>query len=102
MSEQYCPECGHKNPGEARFCMQCATPLAGQQSPAAGSGSPQRERTDWATIVAAVLAFLSLRHMSRKARDTTIVVLLLMLFFGCPMVCGFMAFAMEWFARLFQ
>ena len=64
---------------------------------------PEQERgTDWAAIVAAVLAFLGLRHMTRKARQTTIVVVLIMMFFGCPMVCGFIAFVMEWFGSFFR
>jgi hypothetical protein len=115
MNRQYCPECGHENPVEARFCMDCGHPLDGPAPVAAGGGyvpsgsrgtarSHQREDggTDWAAIAAAVLAFLSLRHMSRKARDTTIVIAFLTLFFGCPMACGFLMFVMDWFARLLQ
>ena len=115
MNRQYCPECGHENPIEARFCMDCGHGLNGPARLAAGEGyrpgesggtsqAYQRENggTDWAAIAAAVLAFLSLRHMSRKARDTTIVVTFLVLFFGCPMVCGFVMFVLDWFARLFQ
>lgn len=107
MSRQFCPECGHENPGEAQFCMSCAHPLtteaASRQtaqpapvSPAADSG------TDWASIVAAVVAFLSLRHMSRKARGTVVVVTILVLFFGCPMVCGFATFVVDSVLKLFQ
>jgi hypothetical protein len=62
----------------------------------------QDSGTDWATLVAAVLAFLSLRHMSRKARQTTVVVALLFVFFGCPMVCGFAMYMVDSVLRLFQ
>jgi hypothetical protein len=48
-----------------------------------------------------LLAFVSLRHLSRKARGAAFVILFLLLFFGCPMVCGFVMYVMEWFARLF-
>ncbi|MEJ2209821.1 MAG: zinc ribbon domain-containing protein [Anaerolineae bacterium] len=108
MSSTYCPECGHQNPAEARFCMNCGHPLAGQPARAAQANAaptavrPGSEGTDWAGIVAALLAFLSLRRMSRKARGTAIVIAFFVLFFGCPMVCGFMAFTMEWAANLFQ
>ena len=27
-----CPNCGHENPAEAKFCSQCGTPLAGPES----------------------------------------------------------------------
>lgn len=103
MNNKYCPECGHENPAGARFCMDCGYPLAGQPArvppPAA---RPDSEGADWAAIAAAILAFLSLRHMSRKARGTTFVIGFLVLFFGCPMVCGFVAFVMEWAANLFR
>ena len=107
MDSTYCPECGHQNPADARFCMECGHRLAGQPArmvrpdvrPVARSGDAG---TDWAGIAAAVLAFLSLRHMSRKARGTAFVLLFLVLFFGCPMVCGFIGFTMEWAANLFR
>jgi len=70
-----------------------------------GSVTPhpaQEQGTDWAAIVAAILAFLGLRHMTRKARQTSIVIVLIMMFFGCPMVCGFIAFVMEWFGSFFR
>ena len=120
MSQQFCPECGHGNPTEARFCMDCGSLLASpgvpvhdQESGQDRSGHSVSERTapvyqpnsggtDWAAIAAAVLAFLSLRHLSRRARGTAIVVAFLVLFFGCPTVCGFAMYVMEWFARLFQ
>lgn len=97
MSDRYCPECGQQNPAGARFCMQCGYALAGE--PAARPGS---QGTDWAGIVAAVLAFLSLRRMSPRARNMTLLVVFLVLFFGCPMVCGFVGFVMEWAASLFR
>jgi predicted amidophosphoribosyltransferase len=128
---RYCPECGRENPRAARYCMDCAYPLAGVPAPnwsrdsglATGQrGDAAREpalseawgpdrglisatplsqsKTDWATIIAAVLAALSLQNMSRKARQTTIAIVLLVLLFGCPMACGFLMFVMEWIARL--
>lgn len=118
MSQQFCPECGHGNPIEARYCMECGSPLdspgaqaqdnrpeqniAGQPVAARAGPAPQPSGrgTDWAAIAAALLAFLSLRHLSRRARNTTIVIAFLVLFFGCPMVCGFVMYVMEWFARL--
>jgi hypothetical protein len=126
MSEQHCPECGKKNPGEARFCMQCGTSLIDRPAPkrsastvdgiAGGAGlyvpspeqstapaAPAQEKgTDWAAIAAAILGLLTLRHMSRRARDTVLVIAFLMLFFGCPMVCGTVAFVMQWFSNLFH
>lgn len=65
-------------------------------------GADGQQGTDWAAIVAAVLAFLGLHHMTRKARQTTVVIVLIMMFFGCPMVCGFIAFVMEWFGSFFR
>jgi hypothetical protein len=88
--------------------MNCGHPLAGQPArtppPEAHPVAvpPGNEGTDWAGIVAAILAFLSLRRMSRKARGTALVIVFLVLFFGCPMVCGFVAFTMEWAANLFR
>jgi hypothetical protein len=35
-------------------------------------------------------------------RQTFILVLFLMLFFGLPMVCGFVAFMLQWIGRLFS
>jgi len=108
MNSTYCPECGHQNPIEARFCMDCGHPLAGppvRTNPAYNRPAavrPDSGGTDWAGIVAAILAFLSLRHMSRKARGTALVIVFLVLFFGCPMMCGFIAFTMEWAANLFR
>ena len=83
--------------------MDCGAPLAGPAAPAVpATRRPGSEGTDWAGIVAAILAFLSLRHLSRKARGTAFVLLFLALFFGCPMVCGFIGFTMEWAANLFR
>jgi len=47
-----------------------------------------------------VLASLGLWHISRKARQTAVLMLLLILFFGLPMVCGFAASVLDWLARL--
>jgi len=107
VSTRYCPECGHEHPADARFCMYCGCMMpdaAGRQPtlPPEPAPAPQSQGTNWAAIAAGFLAFLGLRHASRKARQTAIVVILFMLFFGCPMMCGFVAFVMEWFAALFQ
>lgn len=110
MNNQYCPECGHENPVKARFCMGCGYGLAGQPVPRheypaqeVAPATTRHDRSpDWAAIAAAVLAFLSLRHMSRRAQGTAIVIAFFVLFFGCPMVCGFVMFVMEWFSSLFQ
>jgi hypothetical protein len=126
MSKQYCPECGQENPIEARFCMNCGLSLTNEPAPRhphsttegkakgaalyvpspAPSTAPVdatgAKGTDWAAIAAAILAFLSLRHMSRRARDTVLVIAFLTLFFGCPMICGFVAFMMQWFSNLFH
>ena len=120
---QYCPECEGENPVEARYCMNCGRYLASYATPTTGSnvsashaplaatahpGSasqvyrPGERGFDWAAAIAAALAFLSLRRLSHGTRGGCTVLLLLMLFFGCPMVCGFITFAMDWFARLFQ
>jgi ribosomal protein L40E len=106
-NKQYCPECGHENPGEARFCMDCGYSLGGEPAANAARRPTAESRSrdsgpDWAGIAAAVLAFLSLRHMSRKARDTTIVLAFLLLFFGCPMACGFAMFVVDSVVKLFQ
>jgi hypothetical protein len=115
MNQQYCPECGHENPVEARFCMDCGYALSGRPTLAVGREPGQRmvggphpiptrgdSGTDWAGIAAAVLAFLSLRHMSRRARQTTIAITFLVLFFGCPMACGTVMFVVDSFLKLFQ
>jgi uncharacterized membrane protein YvbJ len=117
LSEQFCPECGKENPQEARFCMNCGRSLAGEERyPASGPAlrvpDPAQETgrattrssnaPDWAAIAAAVLAFFSLRHMSRRARQTFFLIAFFVLFFGCPLACGFVAYVMEWIARLFQ
>lgn len=118
MTKRSCPGCGHEHPADARFCMYCGYlltdgPAVGENPgpdgqprsvvPAdASPAAPTDRGTDWAAILAAFIAFLSLRRMSRQARQTTIIIVLLMMFFGCPMVCGFVAFVMEWFANLFQ
>jgi len=116
VAERTCSECGRVHPADARFCMYCGYLLsdepAASQNPASNPGTAQHDAaaaypagergTDWATIVAAVLAFLGLQHMTRKARQTTVVIVLLMMFFGCPMVCGFVAFVMEWFGSFFR
>jgi hypothetical protein len=39
--------------------------------------------------------------MSRKARQTAVIILFLLAFFGCPMACGTIAFLVEAIARLF-
>jgi ribosomal protein L40E len=119
MSQQFCPECGHENPVAARYCMECGSSVdrpdaqvrghrTGQRAlrrPVAESPAPDPQPggqgTDWAAIATAILAFLSLRRLSRGARNATIVTAFLVLFFGCPMVCGFVMYVMEWIARLF-
>ncbi len=101
MSRQFCPECGHENQAEARFCMNCGHALAGEVSPASADKA-RGTGTDWLGIVAAILAFLSLRHMSRKAWQTTIVIAFLVIFFGCPMVCSFAMFGVDSVLKLFQ
>jgi hypothetical protein len=126
MNKQHCSECGQENPVEARFCMNCGLSLTGEPatrhprsategkaemaalyvpSPAHSTApaDPSRAKdTDWAAIAAAIVAFLSLRHLSRRARDTVLVIAFLTLFFGCPMICGFVAFVMQWFSNLFH
>ena len=121
MANQYCPECGKENPADARYCMACGlaldddgrsqqiigvsttrangSPIGGR---AAGAAPAGESGTDWAEIAAAALAFLGLRHLSRKGRQTAIAITFLVLFFGCPMVCGFAMFLVESFAALFQ
>jgi len=105
MSRQFCPGCGHENPIDARFCMECGCLLTGE--PAArqlAAYPPPAEDTgpDWGAIAAAALAFLSLRHLSRRARGPVILITFFVLFFGCPMVCGFVMFVMDWFAQLIR
>lgn len=111
MSTRYCPECGHPNPADARYCMNCGTLQGGQPGVDAAGGyvppprAPGIDR-DWTTslgtVLAAALAFLSMRHMSRKARQTTILFAFLMFFFGCPMICGCVMAGIEGLARLVQ
>ncbi len=107
MSRQLCPECGHDNPGDARFCMECGAAL-GERLPAAPPGParsappPKEEGVNWAAIVAAVLAFLSLRRASRKARGLTVLLILFMAFFVCPMACGFGVYVVDQFFGLFR
>lgn len=131
MSEQYCPECGHENPINARFCMDCGRSLTPESAPSVphvlstAQGSEARRRrverpvrdqgqqpaavyppgragTDWAGIGVSILALLSLQHMSRKWRQTTIIVVLFMLLFGCPMVCGILMFFVDSVLKLFR
>ena len=111
VSQQSCPDCGHDYPIEAKFCMECGSPLVDPGAQVQGSGAGAKivaldhQRSSgcpaWAAIAAALLAFLSLRHLSRRARNTTIVIAFLVLFFGCPMLYGFVMYVMEWFGRLF-
>jgi hypothetical protein len=97
--------------------MNCGYPLAGEKRRPASQAalrvpdpaqqpdpatSYQKNGTDWAAIAAAVLAFFGLRHMSRQARQGCFIFAFLALFFGCPLACGFVAYVMEWIARLFQ
>jgi hypothetical protein len=78
--------------------MACGHALGREVPPAPVA---QDRGTDWAAIVAAVLAFLSLRRMSRRARGTFFVFLFLFLFFICPMVCGFFYYIAESVLSLF-
>jgi len=57
---------------------------------------------NWAAIGAALLAFIGLRHASRRARQATIVFALFMLFFGCPLACGLVSMIIEGFSQLFH
>ena len=57
--------------------------------------------TDWAGIAAGFLAGMSTRRLSRKARQTAFIVVFLLLFFGCPMACGVVAFLVEAVGKLF-
>lgn len=120
MANQYCPECGFELPATARFCMDCGASLesdltpagagaeakrgrqvAAQQPAPAAAQQPPSKGLDWTAIAAAVVAFFGLRHLSRGARNTVVLLAFLFLFFGCPLICGFVMFAMEWLARLF-
>jgi hypothetical protein len=110
VASQYCPECGYELPAGARFCMDCGASLAGDLTPASAQEAareaapvqrPQGTGTDWTAIATAIVAFFGLRHLSRGARNTFVLVAFLFLFFGCPLICGFVVFAMEWLARLF-
>jgi len=109
MNKRYCPECGHEHPADARFCMYCGYMLTDGPAPPAPAETggkpapahaPQERGTDWAAIVAAILAFVGLRHASRKARQTAVVIALFMIFFGCPMACGLVSLVMQWFNQL--
>lgn len=105
MSERFCSECGHPNPRQARFCVNCGQRLVPFTTVAAIAGPvptalPYNGGTDWPGVVTAVLASLGLWHISRKARQTAIAMLFLILFFGLPMVCGFVTFVLEWLGRL--
>ncbi len=107
MERQFCPECGHENPAEARFCMDCGHALQGEAVPQrarqpAATHHPQDQGTDWTSIAAAILAFLSLQHLSRKARGVVIALGFFVLFFGCPMVCGFGMYLVDSILQLFQ
>jgi len=107
MTNRYCEECGYVNPGQARFCMNCGAPFALQLVPGTMGGPvptllARSNGTDWRGIMMAMLASLGLWHASRKMRQTFILVLFLMAFFGLPMVCGFVAFMLEWIGRLFS
>jgi hypothetical protein len=107
MTNRYCEECGYANPGQARFCMNCGAPFALQLVPGTVAGPvravlARSNDTDWTGIATAVLTSLGLWHASPKMRQTFILVLFLMLFFGLPMVCGFVAFMLQWIGRLFS
>jgi hypothetical protein len=98
--------CGYMLNDVAHSSPDSPRPMEIRNAPASVPVAPSWDSapakgTDWAAIVAAILAFLGLRHASRRAGQTAIVIVILLLFFGCPMICGFMAFAMEWFAQLF-
>ena len=110
MVNKYCPECGYELPAGARYCMDCGASLAGDPTPArarqavpeeASIQQSQSTGTDWTTIATAIVAFFGIRHLSRGARNTMVLLAFLFLFFGCPLICGFVMFAMEWLARLF-
>jgi hypothetical protein len=107
MKELYCPECGHQNPTQARFCMRCGHSLAGYPPLTEGEGQPATARsggedTDWATILTMVFAALGLRHMSRKAREIGCLLLFFLLFFGGPMACGLVMFLANSLVELFR
>ncbi|HUC56878.1 MAG TPA: FHA domain-containing protein [Streptosporangiaceae bacterium] len=64
MASIYCPRCGAANQDNARFCSQCATPLAGQRASAGettsmiftgGAEPAEAEPTDQAATDAAVI-----------------------------------------------
>ena len=63
---------------------------------------PHSGGAGWPGAATALLAALGLWHISRKARQTAVLMLLLMLFFGLPMVCGFAGFVLEWLGRALQ
>ena len=60
------------------------------------------EGTNWAAIVAAVLAFWGLLRVSRKARSWAVLFVLFMVFFGCPMACGLTMGLLDQIAGLFR
>ena len=103
MSQKFCIECGQPNPEQARFCMNCGRRLASSATVATGplpSVAALPGGVGWSGAVTAILATLGLWHISRKTRQTAIVMLVLLLFFGLPMVCGFATFVLEWLGRL--
>jgi hypothetical protein len=105
MSQRFCTRCGHPNPGQARFCMECGQRLAFSATAAVvpfPAPVTMLGGASWSGPVAGVLAMLGLWHISRKARQTAVAVLLLILFFGLPVLCGFATFALEWLGRLLQ
>lgn len=105
MTATYCPECGQGNPASARFCMHCGAALASANltdRTRAAAPTSTDNHSDWATALAAIVTFVGLRRMSRKTRQSMVVIVFLMLFFGCPTICGFFAFVLDWSTRLFQ
>ena len=104
---KYCPECGLPNPRQARFCMDCGAPIAVTAHAQSGSSSGQVSAAnqpgfDWAGIATAFLAFVTLRHLSRKGRQVAVLLVFLGLFFGCPLVCGTVSLFSQALAGLFQ
>jgi hypothetical protein len=90
--------------------MDCGASLAGDLTPARARQAmlegdsvqqPESTGTNWTTIATAIVAFFGIRHLSRGARNTVVLLAFLFLFFGCPLICGFVMFVMEWLARLF-
>ena len=104
---KYCPECGLPNPGRARFCMDCGTPIvvtvhANSGRPAGQDSASNQRGFDWAAVATAFLAFATLRHLSRKGRQVAVLLVFLGLFFGCPLVCGTVSLFFQALAGLFQ